>query len=141
MIRMLPLSFACCLLLASAASAQDSLFKTMWPLGKSKQAATPTFDNINPFVAPKKSPKEDKLFNLPSPSKFMDKAGETTETMFTKTREGWQRLNPFAPKSKTKSRSKSHKKTRLAFLDRILPKKKNPTGPSTVGEFISMKRP
>lgn len=140
MLRMLPLSFACCLVFTSVASAQDSLFKTMWPFGKTKQAAAPTFDNINPFVAPnKKSPKEDKLFNLPSPSKLMDKAGETTDSMIAKTREGWQRLNPFAPKSKTKS--KSRKKTRVAFLDRILPKKKSPSGPSTVGEFISMKRP
>lgn len=141
--RMVICTFACHLMLASIASAQDNRFKAMWPFGKDKKATTNSgFNTINPFTSPSKPANDDKPFAFPSPTKLIDKAEETTDTMIKKSRDTWKgmqdfgkSLNPFVAKSKPKPK----REPKRSMIDRLLPKKKKDS--PTMGEFLTMKRP
>ena len=139
--RMLICTLACHFTLSSIASAQGNVSKAIWPFGRDNQSTTNTgFNNINPFTSSTPPVKDEKLFGLPSPTKLIDKAQKTTDTMIQKTRDSWKgvldfgkSLNPFSAKSEPKQKRKS-------MISMFLPKRKAKS-PATVGEFLTMDRP
>ena len=133
-----------CLLSTSTAYAQDNPFASIWPFSKSKPA-TPSCKVMNPFAGTRTATgNEDKTFGIPSPTKIIDKAEETTEAAFQKTRETWKgvqdfgkSLNPFT--AKTTNQKERPKKS---LLDTIFPKQPvQPSTPATVNDFLKLDRP
>ena len=137
-----------CLLLTSAAQAQDNPLGKLWPFGKGKEA-TPKFSGINPFDSPvtsspalKPARSNGSKFAMPSPTKLIDKAEQSTSAAFNKTRGTWKgvqdfgkSLNPFAAKP-------TPKKKRRSFVDMIFPKEPaEERTASTVNDFLKLKRP
>ena len=131
-----------CLLLASVTStvhAQDNPLGALWPFGKGK-AATPSFNNIDPFKSPTTS-SPSKTLGLPSPMKMIDSAEKKTGAMFRKTRDSLKdmqnfgkSLNPFAKPAKPKAKK--------SLLDTFFPKQPvQASSPSTMNDFMKLKRP
>lgn len=121
--------------LANNLHAAENPVSKLWPFGKSK-VATPALPS--PVSAPKKSTAKSLLSG---PSRLMSKAGEQTHVAMDKTKSGFKNvqsfgrsLNPFAKKA-------TPKPAKPSLFDRMFTKKPEPSGPSTVDEFISMDRP
>ena len=113
-----------CFFLSSSTVLGENPLTGLWPFSKS--TSTPNFDRIS-----KGTTARDTSLGLPSPSKIIGDAQKQTRKAFKNVQNVGKSLNPFAKKSSKQS-----------WFSKILPKpapKRN--SPSTMGDFMKLKRP
>ena len=120
---------------ATSVTAADNPFGAVWPFGKSKES-NPVF--TSPFAKSKK-PTGSSLMD--SPSRLLKKADKTTDAFVKKTKDGWHGVQDFGRSMNPFSKQQAKKTKKKSFLDTVFPKHPVEKGPSTMGEFLTMKRP
>lgn len=135
--RLLIYTLACFLAISLTAETQAANpLTSIWPFGNSKNSSKSS-GSIKPISHSSKSKSTSGSFlDKLSPAKAIDGAQKKTDALFQKTRAGMKKmttaLNPFSKKSKKGG----------SLFDSIMPKSPPEySSPSTVDEFLRMKRP
>ena len=138
-------SVCCWLILASTASARpNSLTKSMWPFGRTKQPANQPDGGARTSQSRLENETADSsgsFFRWPSPTNMLQRADAGTDAVFEKTRSTFKGMRAFGRRLMPYSLKSDSKKKRSSFLPSPFPKTRPANSPATVGEFLSLPRP